>query len=47
MITSFKIFVTILESLRDELLSDCLITYVEQDIFANIDNKPIMQWFLT
>ncbi|KAJ9170334.1 hypothetical protein P3X46_018449 [Hevea brasiliensis] len=29
----------------DELLNDCLVTYIERDVFANIDNKVIMNRF--
>ncbi|KAH7679324.1 Ribonuclease H-like protein [Dioscorea alata] len=29
----------------DNLMNDCLVTYIERDIFNNIDNETIIQWF--
>ncbi|KAJ9166997.1 hypothetical protein P3X46_021682 [Hevea brasiliensis] len=31
--------------MEDELLNDCLVTYIERDIFASIDNEIIMNRF--
>jgi hypothetical protein len=30
---------------RDEWMNDCLITYIEKDIFKTISNEEIMQRF--
>ena len=31
--------------LKDNLINDCLVTYIEKDIFKTIDNKNIIQRF--
>ena len=31
--------------LRDDLMNDCLMTYIEKDIFETIDNEDIIQRF--
>uniref|UniRef100_A0A199UAH7 DUF4371 domain-containing protein n=1 Tax=Manihot esculenta TaxID=3983 RepID=A0A199UAH7_MANES len=31
--------------MRDDLLNDCLVTYIERDVFVNIDNDDIMNRF--
>ena len=29
----------------DQWMNDCLVTYIENDVFASIDNEAIMQRF--
>lgn len=31
--------------IRDDLMNDCLITYIEKDVFNSIDNEKIIQCF--
>ena len=31
--------------MKDEKMNDCLLAYIEKDIFNNIDNEAIMQRF--
>ncbi|KAJ9178615.1 hypothetical protein P3X46_010484 [Hevea brasiliensis] len=36
---------SLLNRMGDELLNDCLVTYIERDVFASIDNEVIMNRF--
>ena len=31
--------------MRDQWINDCLVTYVDKDIFKTIECEEIMQWF--
>ena len=29
----------------DQWMNDCLVTYIEKDVVASVDDEAIMQWF--
>ena len=31
--------------MRDQWMNDCLVTYIESDVFDTVDNEAIMQRF--
>ena len=31
--------------MRDQWINDCLVTYIDKDIFKTIEREEIMQWF--
>ena len=33
--------------MRDQWMNDCLVTYIESDVFDSIDNETIMQRYQT